>query len=36
MPPGVALLGMPFRGNALAVTILKTAGSKWNLDTYAP
>jgi hypothetical protein len=31
---GVAVLGGPVRGNALAVTLLKTAGSKWNLAAY--
>jgi len=32
--PGVATLGVPLQGNALAVTVLKTAGSKWNLASY--
>jgi hypothetical protein len=31
---GVAVLGGQVRGNALAVTLLKTAGSKWNLAAY--
>ena len=34
MAPGVATLGVPFDGNALAVTVLKTAGSHWNLAAY--
>jgi hypothetical protein len=33
--PGVATLGVPFQGNALAVTVLKTVGSKWNLASYS-
>ena len=32
--PGVTELGVPFRGRALAGTVLKTAGSKWNLAAY--
>jgi hypothetical protein len=28
---GVVTLGVPFQGHALAVTVLKTAGLKWNL-----
>jgi hypothetical protein len=28
-------LGVPFQGNALADTVLKTAGSKWNLASYS-
>jgi hypothetical protein len=28
---GVAALGVPYQGHALAVTVLKTAGLKWNL-----
>ncbi|HEX3958784.1 MAG TPA: hypothetical protein VHZ03_19515 [Trebonia sp.] len=31
---GVTALGVPFRGQALAGTVLKTAGSKWNLAAY--
>lgn len=31
---GVTALGVPFHGNALAVTVLKTAGPKWNLAAY--
>jgi hypothetical protein len=34
--PGVTELGEPYRGRALASTILKTAGSKWKLGTYMP
>jgi hypothetical protein len=33
--PGVATPGVLFHGNALAVTVLKTAGSKWNLASYS-
>jgi hypothetical protein len=33
--PGVVMLGVPFQGNALAVTVLKTVGSKWNLASYS-
>jgi hypothetical protein len=32
--PGVATLGAPYQGNALAATVLKTAGTKWNLAAY--
>jgi hypothetical protein len=32
--PGVAELGVPFRGRAFAGTVLKAAGSKWNLGAY--
>jgi hypothetical protein len=32
--PGVVTLGVPFQGNALAVSVLKTVGSKWNLASY--
>jgi len=32
--PGVATLGVPFQGSALAATVLKTAGTKWNLAAY--
>ena len=32
--PGVATLGVPYQGNALAATVLKTAGTKWNLAAY--
>jgi len=32
--PGVATLGVPFQGKALAAGVLKTAGSKWNLAAY--
>jgi hypothetical protein len=32
--PGVTALGVPFRGAALAGTVLKTAGSTWNLAAY--
>jgi hypothetical protein len=33
--PGVATLGVPFDGKALAATVLKTAGSPWNLASYS-
>jgi hypothetical protein len=33
--PGVAMLGVPLHGNALAATVLKTAGSNWNLASYS-
>jgi hypothetical protein len=33
--PGVATLGVPLHGNALAATVLKTVGSKWNLASYS-
>jgi hypothetical protein len=32
---GVTALGVPFRGRAFAGTVLKTAGSKWNLAVYS-
>jgi hypothetical protein len=32
--PGVATFGVPFGGRAFAGTVLKTAGSKWNLAAY--
>ena len=32
--PGVTALGVPFGGSAFAGTVLKTAGSKWNLAAY--
>ena len=32
--PGVTELGVPFRGQALAGTVLKTASSKWDLAAY--
>jgi hypothetical protein len=32
---GFPALGMPYRGHAFAVTVLKTAGSKWNLAAYS-
>jgi hypothetical protein len=32
--PEVTGLGVPFRGRAFAGTVLKTAGSKWNLGAY--
>jgi hypothetical protein len=32
---GVTALGVPFGGRAFAGTVLKTAGSKWNLAAYA-
>ena len=32
--PGVTTLGVPFRGQALAASVLKTAGSTWNLHAY--
>jgi hypothetical protein len=32
--PGVAMLGVPYQGNALAATVLKTAGANWNLAAY--
>jgi hypothetical protein len=32
--PGVATLGVPFQGNALAAAVLKTADTKWNLAAY--
>ncbi len=31
---GVTALGVPFAGHAFAGTVLKTAGSKWNLAVY--
>ena len=34
--PGVTELGEPYRGRALAGTILNTAGSKWRLGAYMP
>jgi hypothetical protein len=34
--PGVTALGVPFQGQALAGTVLKTVGSKWNLAAYSP
>jgi hypothetical protein len=33
--PGVAGLGVPYQGHVLAATVLKTAGSKWNLAAYS-
>jgi len=33
--PGVTELGVPFRGRAFADTVLKAAGSKWNLGAYS-
>ncbi|MCW2932500.1 MAG: hypothetical protein JWM19_3462 [Actinomycetia bacterium] len=33
--PGVAMLGVPHHGNALAVTVLKAVGLKWNLASYS-
>jgi hypothetical protein len=33
--PGVTELGVPFRGRTFAGTVLKTAGSKWNLAFYS-
>jgi hypothetical protein len=32
---GVAGLGVPYQGHVLAATVLKTAGSKWNLASYS-
>jgi hypothetical protein len=32
---GVVALGVPYQGHVLAATVLKTAGSKWNLAAYA-
>jgi hypothetical protein len=32
---GVVGLGVPYQGQALAATVLKTAGSKWNLASYS-
>jgi hypothetical protein len=32
---GIATLGVPFHGNALSVTVLKTVGTKWNLAFYS-
>ena len=32
---GVVGLGVPYQGQALTGTVLKTAGSKWNLAAYA-
>jgi hypothetical protein len=32
---GVVGLGVPFQGHVLAATVLKTAGSKWNLAAYS-
>jgi hypothetical protein len=32
---GVAGLGVPYQGHVLAATILKTAGSTWDLAAYA-
>jgi len=32
---GVVGLGVPYQGHVLAGTVLKTAGSKWNLAAYA-
>jgi len=32
--PGVTDLGVPYRGAALAGTVLKTVGSKWDLAAY--
>jgi hypothetical protein len=32
--PGVTTIGVPFRGQALAASVLKTAGSTWNLAAY--
>jgi hypothetical protein len=33
--PGVVGLGVPYQGHVFAGTVLKTAGSKWNLAAYA-
>jgi hypothetical protein len=33
--PGVTELGVPFHGRAFADTVLKTAGSQWNLGAYS-
>jgi hypothetical protein len=33
--PGVVGLGVPYQGHVLAATVLKTAGSKWNLAAYS-
>jgi hypothetical protein len=33
---GVVGLGVPYQGHVLAATVLKTAGSKWNLAAYSP
>jgi hypothetical protein len=33
--PGVVGLGVPYQGHALAASVLKTAGSKWNLAAYS-
>lgn len=33
--PGLTLLGAPFHGKALAESVLKTVGSKWNLAAYS-
>lgn len=33
--PGVVGLGVPYQGHVLAATILKTAGSTWNLAAYS-
>ena len=35
MAPGVTTLGVPFSGHALAATVLKTAGSTWDLAAYS-
>ncbi len=32
---GVVPLGVPYQGHVLAATVLKTAGSKWNLAAYS-
>jgi hypothetical protein len=32
---GVVGLGVPYQGHVLAATVLKTAGSKWNLAAYS-
>jgi hypothetical protein len=33
--PGVTMLGVPSQGTALAESVLKTAGSTWNLASYS-
>jgi hypothetical protein len=35
MARGVVGLGVPYQGHVLAATVLKTAGSKWNLAAYS-
>ena len=32
---GVVPLGVPYQGHVLAATVLKTAGSNWNLAAYS-